>query len=161
MLQGDCRVKPSLRDFNLFAAQTQLLDVKNRQCLVVTDNTFVSATNKMWLSKLYVRLTDPAADSAILFAENGDPIEWPKPVFVRASGADGGLWMTEVTLQGDGIREAQGLDAATAVVATGAPLTCISVTQICPLEHAKTSESRLLISCTPRLCSCTRVYIAS
>jgi hypothetical protein len=103
----------------LFSADKGLLDFSTRQCLILTDNTFVSAVSKLWLSRVYVRLKEPVAERAILFAANGAPLEWAKPLFVQAKGAAGGLWMTDVTLQGDGAREVQGIDATVAMAAEG------------------------------------------
>jgi hypothetical protein len=120
VLQGDCRWKPRLRDFNLFTEDKALLDISTRQCLILTDNTFVSAVSKLWLNRLYLRLKEPAN---VPLAANGAPLELPKPLFVQANGAAGGLWMTDVTMQGDGAREVQGLDTTVAVAAESASST--------------------------------------
>ena len=60
-----------------------------RQCLLLadTDLLYVGGT-KLWLDGLYVRLTTPRDDVFFRFIEVGETI--------------GELWMTNVTLQGNG-----------------------------------------------------------
>lgn len=123
VLQGDCRTRPRVRDFSLFSADKGPVEIQRRQCLIVTDNSFVATSSNLWISKVYVHLTQPDDDAAIRFASDGSPLEWPKPLFVRALD-DSNLWMTEVTMQGDGTQQVKGLDASSAIVAEGA-LPCL------------------------------------
>ena len=113
MLQGDCPFQPKRTSFNLLGQQP-LLDVKMRQCLIVTDNHFVTAVSKLWISNVYVRLAQTA--------DGGAPQEQPQAVLVRTLGDAGGLWMTDVTLQGDGAREVQGVSADSSLVVEGSAL---------------------------------------
>lgn len=110
-LQGECWTEPKSSDFPL--PGHPLLDMKRRQCLVVTDNTFVTSVSKLWISNLYLRFAQPL---------EGAPQATQHPVLVRTLGEAGGLWMTDVTLQSDGARAVQGVAAASSLVAEGTVL---------------------------------------
>lgn len=87
-MQGNCEgVASPLPVLN--ANDGPLRDLLPRQCLLLVDADLLEVDDsKLWLDGLYVRLTSPRGEDG--FAEL---------IYIQPSGE---LWMTDVTLQGNG-----------------------------------------------------------
>lgn len=86
-MQGNCTQKPSDKDLGL--SDVPVIDWKSGQCVLVTDVMLMEVYQNLWLDSLYVRhYTTPRTDTNYV---------------VWCGTENCNLWMTSVTLQGDGI----------------------------------------------------------
>lgn len=87
-MQADCS-GAAAPTFKPATGHAPLLTMKARQCLLLVDTDFLYiGGTSLWLDGLYVRLTEPRGDPFFRFVEIGEET--------------GQLWMTGVTLQGNG-----------------------------------------------------------
>lgn len=116
-MQGNCTgVAPPYPNLDL--SHAPLRPLLPRQCLLLADDRLMEVdSSKLWLDGLYVRLTTPRDTSGVFDG------------FILVSGSGAEVWMTGVTLQGNGdkVRDCDdcglrgSIDAA--VYAEGAGLT--------------------------------------
>lgn len=86
-IQGNCSTEPSAGDLSL-PEEDSLDDWRPGQCMLITDVGFMYLTYNIWLDSLYIRhhRTRRSASTVVLAC--------------MSKGCN--LWMTDVTLQGDG-----------------------------------------------------------
>lgn len=102
--QGNCDKTDKSDLFKVYGQP--LGDLTDRQCLIITDTSLFSVTvGDLWLDRLYIRHHLPP--------EEVDPDVVRTGALVSVAGK-GKLYMTEVTLQGDGIDRMQGVRALNA-----------------------------------------------
>lgn len=90
-VQGNCTNAPPLAFENLDGVlNIPLRDMKPGQCLILLSAGFIHLAQDMWLDNLYLRLHKSAPDTTASSMNS----------LVDAEKA--GLWMTNVTMQGDG-----------------------------------------------------------
>ena len=88
-MQGNCE-GAEVPELNLPSGHAPLRDMQARQCLLLADAEVMDVNGSLWLDSLYMRLTAPRD-------EDGEFLE-----FIDSSTATEGLYMTGVTLQGNG-----------------------------------------------------------
>lgn len=86
LLQGNCMTPPSPEALSL-TGRPLLTDWKPGQCVIVTDVHLMYVAQNMWLDNLFIRHTK---------TERGG-----RPILATESESCN-LWMTNVTLQGEG-----------------------------------------------------------
>ena len=88
-MQGNCEgVGPPSPD--LPSGHAPLRDMQERQCLLLTDAEVMDVNSSLWLDGLYMRLTMPRDT-------DGEFLE-----FIDSGSGTQGLYMTGLTLQGNG-----------------------------------------------------------
>ena len=91
-VQGNCKSQPSAAELGL-AGTAGLQDWQAGQCVIVTDVRLMSVFQNLWLHGLYIRhhaTTRTGTES------------WS---VVWCGSKDCNLWMTDVTIQGDGSKD--------------------------------------------------------
>lgn len=86
-IQGNCMEQPSSEHLNLTGSNL-LNDWKPGQCVIVTDIALFSISQNMWIDNLYFRYKHTQRSST------------NKLIFAASKSCN--LWMTNVTIQGDG-----------------------------------------------------------
>lgn len=124
-LQGNCDASTAAGAFKLNGSPLEGLT--EGQCLVVTDTSLLSVTvGDLWLDQLYIRHHLPE--------EETDPDAVRTGALVSVAGK-GKLYMTKITLQGDGVNRMQGVRVLNAgrVYAYGSlpPSTCANYVLHC------------------------------
>lgn len=99
-MQGNCLEAPSSSNIALYIADSLLKDWRPGQCVIVTDVRLMSVYSSIWLHKLYIRHHSTTRSDTM-------SVIW-------CGTEDCNLWMTDVTLQGDGAEDPElgGLDAS-------------------------------------------------
>ena len=88
-MQGSCNSEPSAADLNLEG--TKSLDWATGQCVIVTDAALMTVVQNLWLHGLYLRY------------HRTTRFDQPQSILSALKGAK--LWLTDVTLQGEGIQD--------------------------------------------------------
>lgn len=95
-VQGNCTQPPPLAllpaDPDDAAGELPMLPLRRNQCLLLTDTALLISDARLWLDGLYVR-TRRETDS-LVFVVGALPV-------MSIPSDRRGLWMTEVTIQGD------------------------------------------------------------
>lgn len=98
-MQGNCDASTAKDAFKLNGRPLE--DLTEGQCLVVSDTSLFSVTvGDLWLDRLYIRHHLPLEET------NPDAVRTGALVSVAGKGK---LYMTDMTLQGDGIDRMQGV----------------------------------------------------
>lgn len=91
-MQGNCTSEPSSIAFGLTGAP--FIDRRPGQCLIVTDVRLFSSKQDIWIDSLYLRYHSTSRS----LSDAAEDLIW-------CSTASCNLWMTSITLQGDGITD--------------------------------------------------------
>jgi hypothetical protein len=114
-MQGNCERAPPEELVNDISG-TELLPLKPKQCLLIAGESLMNVEQgDLWLDGLYVRQRSAETIYSSLISVGGQ----------------GSLWMTSVTLQGDGDGVANcqqcALDVTSQLYAEGASSTCLQI----------------------------------
>ena len=94
-MQGNCTQPPPQdllpADYDDTAGDFPMLPLRKNQCLLLIDGPLLAAEERLWLDGLYIRMKrQERSQDEVVFTQT-----WDVPFERR------GLWMTDVTIQGD------------------------------------------------------------